>query len=270
VCVTGANGFVGSHIVRELLAMGQYKVCGTIRYDPHSSDPLIQCKFIHLMNFPNAKENLELFRADVMEEGSFDSIISKCNYVIHTACPFYLTPTVNDTHNAEIKLLDPAVKGTRNVLNSVEKYRDRVKRVIVTSSTGALIGFADRVFGKVYYETDWNEKSSLISNPFAYSKTMAEKEAWKWYQEMIDKYSNERNGNIPVEVVSLNPVLIIGPILQVDRLIFNHMMKSKIIPGDDGKTTKADGFSIVDVRDVAKAHVLALTCPNVSGERFVL
>ncbi|KAF0983581.1 hypothetical protein FDP41_010646 [Naegleria fowleri] len=332
VCVTGANGYLGSHIVRELL-VESYRVIGTIRCDPDSTDPNLTKKFHFLFQLPNAtRENLKLLKADLLEEGSFDEAISQSHYVIHAACPFYLTPTPESAQDAHEKLFIPAVNGTKNVLNSVKKYRKQIKRVIVTSSTGALIGFAERVFGKVYDETDWNEKSTITNNPFAFSKTMAEKEAWKWHRELMssdetEQHLNEHDENTietstksGVELVSLNPVLILGPPLHLKylkkqgfnnnstnahsaqhsssncssldgtetspcehdnaevnlnfscKLLYNHIMKSKMYPHDDvlGKTTKADGMSIVDVRDVARAHRLALTQPNIHSNRFVL
>ncbi|KAG2377525.1 hypothetical protein C9374_009041 [Naegleria lovaniensis] len=317
VCVTGANGYLGSHIVRELLETNQFRVIGTIRHDPESTNPTITQKFHHLFQLPNAtRENLKLFKADLLEEGSFDEAISQSQYVIHTACPFYLTPTLESAQDAEEKLFIPAVSGTRNVLNSVKKYGQHIKRVVVTSSTGALIGFAERVFGQVYTEMDWNEKSTITNNPFAFSKTMAEREAWKWHQELVKTQDNDelninKREKCTVELVSLNPVLILGPPLHLKylnnypnamhqndnlnstesetlpsfqeynaqvnlnfscKLLYNLIMKSKMYPHDHslGTTTKADGMSIVDVRDVARAHCLALTQPHVNGHRFIL
>ncbi|RYR69603.1 hypothetical protein Ahy_A03g016163 [Arachis hypogaea] len=83
VCVTGASGYIASWIVNFLLQRG-YTVRATVR-DP--SDPK---KVEHLLKLNGAKERLHLFKADLLEEGSFDSAIEGCDGVFHTASPVLL------------------------------------------------------------------------------------------------------------------------------------------------------------------------------------
>ncbi|KAF6171239.1 hypothetical protein GIB67_036907 [Kingdonia uniflora] len=109
VCVTGASGYLASWLVKRLLLSG-YQVRGTVR------DPGNHGKLKHLWQLEGAKERLELVKAELMEEGSFDEAIMGCEGV---------------------EILDPAIKGTRNVLNSCKK-NPSLNRVVLTSSSTAL------------------------------------------------------------------------------------------------------------------------------------
>jgi dihydroflavonol-4-reductase len=265
--VTGANGYVASFIVKELLEHG-YKVRGTVRSLSQKS------KYSHLLQLPNAEQNLELVEADLLKDGSFDEAVRGCLYVLHTASPFF-----TQTHNPETDLVEPALHGTRNVLSSVEKYHTDVKRVLITSSTAAVTNFPDRIIGRVYTEEDWNETSSLTNGPYAYSKTLAEKEAWKILNELKEKYPQDKMFDLSV----LNPTLVVGPILQVDRvkefkselntsckIVLDDIMTYKMDP-QKPKIVKADnGRTMVDARDVARAHRLVLETPEAGGKRFIL
>ncbi|CAA7053565.1 unnamed protein product [Microthlaspi erraticum] len=125
VCVTGASGYIASWIVKLLLQRG-YTVRATVR------DPNDQKKTEHLLALDGAKERLKLFKADLLEEGSFEQAIHGCNYVIHTASPVSL-----DVDDPQAELIDPAVKGTLNVLKSCK--RSLVNRVVLTSSIAAIV-----------------------------------------------------------------------------------------------------------------------------------
>ncbi|KAJ6964528.1 hypothetical protein NC652_002701 [Populus alba x Populus x berolinensis] len=126
VCVTGASGYIASWIVKLLLSRG-YTVKASVR-DPN--DPK---KTQHLRALSGAQERLELVKANLLEEGSFDSIVEGCEGVFHTASPFY-----HDVKDPQAELLDPAVKGTLNVLGSCAKHPS-IKRVVLTSSTAAVV-----------------------------------------------------------------------------------------------------------------------------------
>ncbi|GAB4835240.1 hypothetical protein Ancab_000149 [Ancistrocladus abbreviatus] len=125
VCVTGASGYIASWLVKLLLWKG-YTVKATV-LDPN--DPK---KTEHLLALDGAKERLHLFKADLLEEGAFDSVVEGCEGVFHTASPFHV-----NAKDPEVELLDPAIKGTLNVLTSCSKFSS-IKQVIVISSFAAV------------------------------------------------------------------------------------------------------------------------------------
>ncbi|KAJ0439477.1 putative cinnamyl-alcohol dehydrogenase [Helianthus annuus] len=126
VCVTGASGYIASWLVKLLLARG-YTVHATVR---SLDDPK---KIEHLLALDGAKERLSLFEANLTAEGSFDSAIDGCVCVFHTA-----SPVMFSVDDPKTKLLDPALKGTLNVLKSAAKVKS-LKRVVLTSSIATVM-----------------------------------------------------------------------------------------------------------------------------------
>jgi len=239
VCVTGASGFIAGHAVRELLEKG-YRVRGTVRG--------AAAKYPHLTSMKGAAERLELVSADLQAEGAYDAAVKDCEFVIHTASPFILT--VKDSQR---DLVDPAVKGTTNVLASCKKA-GTVKRVVLTSSMAAVTDEPDTKH--VYTEADWNEKSSLGRNPYYYSKTMAERAGWQFMTEQKPSF----------DLVVINPYMVIGPsftdALNPSNQIFVDVLNG-VYPGIMGVE-----WGFVDVRDVAHAHVLAMETPGAGGRNL--
>ncbi|KAE8687194.1 putative triacylglycerol lipase [Hibiscus syriacus] len=125
VCVTGASGFIASWLVKPLLLRG-YTVKASVR---DINDPR---KTQHLLALEGAENRLKLFQANLLKEGSFDPVVEGCEAVFHTASPFYF-----DVVDPQTELIDPAVKGTLNVLESCAK-NPSVKRVVLTSSIAAV------------------------------------------------------------------------------------------------------------------------------------
>ncbi|KAF9598284.1 hypothetical protein IFM89_026551 [Coptis chinensis] len=82
VCVTGASGYIASWLVKLLLERG-YTVKASVR-DPNDSR-----KTEHLRRLPGANDRLHLFKANLVDEGCFDSIINGCEGVFHTASPCF-------------------------------------------------------------------------------------------------------------------------------------------------------------------------------------
>ncbi|NTW83505.1 MAG: SDR family oxidoreductase [Chlorobiaceae bacterium] len=236
VCVTGASGFIAAHIVRELLSRG-YKVKGTVRKNPW--------EYPFLLNLPGAHERLKLEKADLLEKGAFDKVISGCEYVLHTASPFEINVT-----DPQTDLVDPAVNGTENVLESCLKAGS-VRRVVLTSSIAAITDEPEN--SKVYTEKDWNTMSSLDRNPYYYSKTLAERAAW-------DFIMHKKPG---FDLVAINPPLVIGPSLG-SSLNTSKLMIRDIMTGlYPAIMDMYWGFT--DVRDVAKIHRLAMETETASG-----
>jgi len=238
VCVTGASGFIGAYVVRDLLEHG-YHVKGTVRSVKKPT------QYAYLTSMNSADERLELVEAELLAEGSYDQAISGCDFVIHVASPYVL-----DVKNTQTDLVDPALKGTLNVLRACEKA-STVQRVVLTSSGAAITDSPEP--GKVYTEKDWNEKSSLTRNPYYYSKTMAERAGWDFIKENKPSF----------DLVVINPIIVIGPSLS-PSLNTSNIIFQAILTGVYPAIMNI-GWAFVDVRDVAKAHRLAMENPNAKG-----
>nr|XP_023881405.1 cinnamoyl-CoA reductase 1-like isoform X1 [Quercus suber] len=240
VCVTGASGYIASWLVKLLLQRG-YTVKATVR-DPN--DPK---KTDHLLALDGAKERLKLFKANLLEEGSFDSVVDECVGVFHTASPVFLAAS-----DPQAELIDPAVKGTLNVLKSCSKFSS-IKRVIVTSSIAAIMCVRKPLTPDVILDETWFsdpvtcEESKLW---YMLSKTLAEEAAWKFAKE---------NG---IDMITMNPGLVTGPLLQSTTTFSVYTILNLI----NGSYSSYDGsYRFVDVRDVANAHIQAFETPSASG-----
>lgn len=240
VLVTGASGFVATHIVEQLLA-GGYRVRGTVRNPEKSRQQG------YLTSLGGAGERLELVAADLLTEGAFDEAVRGCEYVMHTASPYVLT-----VKDAQRDLVDPAVKGTLSVLEACMSA-ESVKRMVVTSSVAAM---TDHYTGEVIDENTWNTRSTLDHNPYYFSKAEAERAAWAFMEERSPHF----------DLVVINPFGILGPehsdsVNTTNRLVADMTTaKSPFIIDSP--------IGLVDVRDVARSHIAAMETPDASG-RYV-
>ncbi|EXB93324.1 hypothetical protein L484_015312 [Morus notabilis] len=240
VCVTGASGYIASWLVKFLLQRG-YTVKASVR------DPNDQKKTAHLTSLDGAKERLQLFKADLLEEGSFDSVIEGSEGVFHTASPFY-----HDVKDPEAELLDPAVKGTLNVLNSCAKSSS-VKRVVLTSSIAAVSYNGKPRTPDVIVDETWFSDPDIckeLKQWYVLSKTLAEDAAWKFVKEK------------GIDLVTMNPAMVIGPLLQ-PTLNTSAAAILNLINGAQTFLNFTLGW--VNVKDVANAHILAYEVPSASG-----
>ncbi|CAL5210552.1 unnamed protein product [Lathyrus oleraceus] len=230
VCVTGAGGFVASWLVKLLLSK-DYVVHGTVR-DPGSQ------KYEHLLKLEKASENLTLFKADILDYESVYSAIDGCSAVFHVACPVPST-VVSDP---EVEVIEPAVKGTTNVLEACLKAN--VERVVFVSSIAAVCINPNVPKDKVIDESFWSDKDYCkeTKNWYCFAKTEAEEQALN--------FAN-RTG---LRMVSICPGLVLGPILQ-STTNASSLFLIKLLKGCDSLENKRRW--IVDVRDVVSALVLA-------------
>ncbi|KAL4600961.1 hypothetical protein ACB092_11G237900 [Castanea dentata] len=245
VCVTGASGYIASWLVKHLLQRG-YTVKATVR---DTNDPK---KTEHLLSLDGAKERLQLFKADLLEEGSFDSAVDGCQGVFHTASPVTLTAS-----DPQSELIDPAVKGTLNVLRSCAKVHS-IKRVTVTSSMAAVMFNKKPLTPDVIIDETWFSDPVAceeLKQWYMIAKTLAEEAAWTFAKE---------NG---IDLVTINPGFVIGPLIQ-PTLTFSLEGFLKIIHGTQ---IFPDGiYRLVDVRDVANAHIQAFENPAASGRYCIV
>ncbi|MEM6991025.1 MAG: NAD-dependent epimerase/dehydratase family protein [Myxococcota bacterium] len=250
VAVTGGTGYVASWVIQELLSRGA-TVHATVR------DPTKVERVAYLNEMADASAGtLVLYAADLLQDGAFADALQGCEIVIHTASPF-LYGKIKDPQR---QLVDPALKGTRNVLTQVNET-ESVRRVVLTSSVVAIYGdvgdCADR--GGTLTEADWNETSSLDHNPYPYSKTVAEREAWK-IAEAQDRWT----------LAVINPGFVMGPSLPPTRRDGASMKFMRdTIDGTLRFGTLDHQSGWVDVRDVAKAHVEAAVRDDAEGRHIL-
>ncbi|GLT66317.1 hypothetical protein SLA2020_386870 [Shorea laevis] len=244
VSVTGASGFIASWLVKLLLQRG-YIVKATVR-DPNDAK-----KTEHLLALDGAKERLHLFKADLLDEGSFDSVVDGCEGVFHTASPIIIPSA--DHHKA--LLIDSAVNGTLSVLKSCAKVSS-IRRVVVTSSVAAAAYNGKPLTPDVVVDETWFSDANIFLKSklwYNLSKTLAEEAAWKFAKE---------DG---MELVVINPGAVIGPILQ-PTVNFSVEMVLNIVSGQG----LAPFTQFVDVRDVAFAHILAFEVQSATGRYCIV
>lgn len=249
VLVTGATGYVAGVLVQRLLEQG-LTVHAAVR-DPDNREKL---RFLDAIA-ERSPGQIRYFRSDLLESGSYDAAMAGCELVFHTASPFKL-----DVKDAQRDLVDPARLGTRNVLESANRCAS-VRRVVLTSSCAAIFGDnADlqSVPEGLFTEAHWNRSSSLTHNPYSYSKTVAEQEAWS----MAEAQSQW-------DLVVINPSLVIGPGINPQASSESYQLVKQM--GDGSLKTGMPRFGVgaVDVRDVAEAHLQAGFNPAAKGRYIV-
>ena len=238
VTVTGASGYVAGWLVKRLLEAGA-TVHGTVR-DAENATKTAPLRELA----EGTPGTLKLFSADLLDEGSFDAPMSGCRVVFHTASPF----TLDTTSDAQKIFVEPAINGTRNVLEAANRTNS-VERVVVTSSCAAIYG--DAIDYKLapngrFTEDVWNTTSGLEYGGYSYSKTMAEREAWK-IAEAQDRW----------RLTTINPSLVMGPAVIGDTNSGSFEVLRMLGGGDMKMGAPRLAFGVVDVRDVAEMHLRA-------------
>ncbi|KAI1624895.1 NAD(P)-binding protein [Exophiala viscosa] len=265
VLLTGANGFIGSHIISHFLEKSVF-VQAVVRSESKAKRVM--------SDFPSADRTKLDFSIvpDITAPGAFDKAIQEAlplDAIVHTASPF-----LYDEGLKVEDLIKPAINGTSEILKSTLKYGKGVKRVVVTSSFAAIGNPFDlQGNGRTYTSDDWNpitmEQATAGNNlRLAYwgSKTLAEKAAWDFMKA----------NNPDFELVVLNPPGVFGPLANsIDSLkdlgtsnaiLYNTFMKSS-------KSTPVPPETLhitVDVRDLAIAHYQAAFAPGVGNQRFLV
>jgi nucleoside-diphosphate-sugar epimerase len=244
VLVTGGTGFVGTHIILQLLQKG-YSVKTTLRSINSKSKVIDTLKANGITTF----DNLTFIEADLSKDDNWDEAMNGCDYVLSVASPVFF-----DIPKDENEVIRPAVEGIVRVLKAAKK--SNVKRVVMTSNFGA-VGFSNKNPNKATTEEDWTDVNEKGLSAYEKSKLLAERAAW----DFIKKEGGD------LEFVTINPVAIWGPSLSahisgsfglLEHLIDGSMKAIPNIP-----------LNIVDVRDVADLHIRAMTNPKANAQRFI-
>jgi nucleoside-diphosphate-sugar epimerase len=248
VLVTGASGYIGSHVVSNLLNRGR-DVRATVR---DASDP---GRVDHLRNLPVLEGgSLEIVEMDLMDADSVVRAVAGCCEVIHTAAAVRIM-----AKKPQSQIVDPSVIGTQNVLDAID-VAGSVERLVHTSSTAAIrpTKWQD---GQTLTTDTWADDATLEGNPYGLAKFSAERLVRDWHSAK-DVSSRPR-------MVTINPCIVFGPPLSERHLrgsvSFIMTLLRREIP-----FVIPMHVSIVDVRDVAEAHVRALTMGEDTGRYLVV
>ena len=247
VLVTGATGYIARHVVTQLLDMG-YTVRGTAR-SASSLDGLRSDLAPHLED-SSSIDRLTLVAVDLTQDAGWSEAIAGCTYVHHVASPIPSAPPRDPD-----ELIIPAWDGTLRVLQS--SLDAGVRRVVTTSSLAAVLYGVDRT-GRVFTEADWSNPDDPRIGAYEQSKTIAERAAWAFMSET----AGDR-----MELATINPGLVLGPMFGSASSTSNEAvakLMNRDLPACPDFT-----YSMVDVRDVAAAHVAAMVAPTAAGQRFI-
>lgn len=244
VLVTGGSGFIASHIILQLLQDG-FDVRATLR--TFAKRDLVEQMLIN--GGVEDLSGLSFVEASLTNSDGWDDAMVDVDYVMHVASP---TPTLNFENESE--MIRPAVDGVLMVLKAARDAK--VKRVVLTSAYGAVFaGHENRQ--TPYTEQDWSNLDAEGIHPYQRSKTLAERAAWQFV-------ATEGHG---LELAVVNPVAVTGPVLSADYSHSNIQIQ-EMLAGKVAAVPNVDS-GYVDVRDVARLHILAMTSDVAAGERFL-
>lgn len=243
VLVTGATGFIALHCSQQLLEAG-YQVRGTVRSASRAAE--VGAVLRPHLGDPGLLDRLEIVEADLSRDDGWQEAAEGCRYVLHVASPFPSTPPKDEN-----EIIGPARDGALRVLRAAK--RAGVERVVMTSSLAAVLYGVDR--DRTFTEADWSNVDDPRIGPYEKSKTLAERAAWEFA------------GANGLELTVINPGAVLGPSLGPDMSTSGEIVKK--LMSREFPACPDLHFAMVDVRDVAAAHVAAMTAPQAGGERFL-
>ncbi|MDX2234135.1 MAG: NAD-dependent epimerase/dehydratase family protein [Hyphomonadaceae bacterium] len=244
VLVTGASGFLGGHCILQLLAQG-WDVRGTVRSP--AGFAAVRARIAAAAG-ADPGPRLEMTAADLGRDDGWAAAAAGCAFVLHVASPFPPTQPKSDD-----ELVAPARDGALRVVRAAAAAG--VRRVVMTSSTAAVASGVDPTADDVYTEAHFNDPRHRDNTPYSRSKIIAE----------VAARAAAKAAGLPF--VTINPSAILGPVFDADLSTSINLVRRPLqgrIPG-----APRIGYAVVDVRDVADAHLRAMTADNVDGERFI-
>lgn len=240
ILVTGASGYIALHVVQQLLEAG-HTVRGTLR------NPARETEIRQALGGTTATDRLTFVVVDLNDDAGWRAAVDGCQFAVHMASPLPLALPKNHDD-----LVVPAREGALRLLRAADEVG--VRRVVMTSSVAAVSAGGQRAHGGQYNEDDWSDTEGGI-DAYSKSKTLAERAAWDFVADR------------PLELVAINPSVVLGPNLTADYSASVEVVRKLLareVPG-----LPRLGWNMVDVRDVAAAHVAALTAPAAAGRRYI-
>lgn len=245
VLITGISGWIAQYCAVECIKAG-YLVKGSLR----SKRRIAEVEKA-LNKEVNTAGKLSFCELDLLKDDGWDDAMQGCDYLMHVASPFILK---EPTHEDE--LIKPAQEGTLRALRAAQKAG--IKRVVLTAS---ILSMAAHMTEGSFNSQSWTDLGDENLTAYEKSKTIAERAAWNF----IEDHQQSDNS---FELVVINPGSVMGPTLGTDLGgasldICKQLIQRKMPAIPDIK------FVMVDVRDVAKLHMKALSLPGAKGKRFI-
>ncbi|MED6191593.1 hypothetical protein PIB30_001871 [Stylosanthes scabra] len=256
-CVTGATGYIGSCLVHTLLQRG-YTVHATLR-DPEKS--------LHLMSLWAGGDRLRLFKADLNEEGSFDEAVKGCDGVFHVAASMQFN--VDEKNNIESyvqeNIIDPAIKGTLNLLKSCLKHKNSVKRVVFTSSISTITAKDNDGKWKQIVDESCQVQAAHVWNTqtsgwvYALSKLESEEAAFKFAKEK------------EIDLVSVIATTVAGPFFTANVPSSLKVLLSPITGEPqfykilNAVNSRMGSIALVHIEDTCNAHIFLMENDKAQG-----
>lgn len=241
VLVTGIGGFLAGYIALQLLEQG-YQVRGSLRRMDKSQSIRERLSASGGFNWAN----LSFVEADLDCDDGWDEAVEGCRFVIHTASPF-----PQGFPEDEAALIETARGGASRVLRAA--HNAQVQRLVLTSSVAA----TNHGSGQApYAEENWTDPEGPRATPYYRSKTLTEQAAWAFARE------------VGLDLTVINPSVILGPLMGncfgTSVGLIHQLMTGQFT------AVPRFGFSVVDARDAADAHIRAMTHPLAGGHRFIV
>jgi len=264
ILLTGGNGFIGTHVLARLLDRG-FNVCCAVR---------TQTKGDHILrDFADQQSQISItIVPDIVAPEAYHTAVQGTppfDTVYHMASPF----TYRNVES-NLQFLEPAIKGTMNLLKAVKDNAPSVKRVIWTGSCASVVDYDNLVSDppKVYTENDWNPVTweeavqGDASKAYRASKLFAEREAWAFIEKEKPHY----------DLVTLCPPATFGPLRHSITSIGDlnesndRLWKLCFNSTKDASIPYIPVHTYVDVRDLANAQLQAMIVPEAGNQRFLV
>lgn len=240
ILVTGANGFLASHIIKRLLTAG-YAVRGTLR----SLDKAAGVQQT-LAGTPNL-DQLSFVALDLTQEAGWNDAMQGVTTVMSVAAPVFV-----NQGQASAAVANAAKDGTLRIMKAATAAG--VKRVVMTANLGA-VGFSRLDHQRPVTEADWTKVDQAGLSLYEQSKLVAEQAGWDYQRQHPEG----------PEFTTVNAGAMLGPSLNghvtgsynlVNRLLTGQAMPNLVV-------------NVVDVRDVADLEVRVMTAPEAANQRYL-
>lgn len=238
ILVTGGTGFLAGWVIRKLLT-AHYQVRTTVRSDQ---------KFQRIVNMLQQEgidtTQLSYVVADLTSSKNWDKAMEGITDVLHLASP------LGGNNQDDPQLISVAKNGVVNVISAA--IRSKVDKIVMTSSEAT--NYPDKNTRGIIDEHYWTDLNNPIITNYMRSKTVAEQTTW----QMIHQQNHTK-------LVTILPGAIFGPGM-AGRTTSTHQIFEMIIKGTPSPKVV---YPVVDVRDLADLHILAMNNSQTDGKRLI-